>query len=244
MEALYDQIGKGYRAYRKPDSRIGAAILNEIGDGETILNVGAGVGSYEPLSKRVIALEPSRIMLRQRSSTSAPAVQGVAEALPFSPSSFDVATAFLTLHHWTDWREGLTEMRRVARRRVVILTWQGFGNYWLLDYFPQMREADEPLFPSMEEMRSVLGPFRLVTVPIPGDCTDGFMCAYWKRPRAYLDPGVRRAISTFARINDVEEGLARLQRDLDEGAWQEKYGSLLEQFELDLGYRLMVVDAP
>jgi SAM-dependent methyltransferase len=238
---LYDQIGKCYSHHRRPDPRIKAAIARELRDARSILNVGAGAGSYEPVDCSLVALEPSRVMISQRPSGSHAAIQGQAESLPFGNRVFDASTALLTIHHWSDVRRGLGEAQRVARDRLVILTWLGYvEGFWLLDYLPEIGEVDKRLFPSLATLENWLGPLRVIPVPIPHDCSDGFLCAYWQRPHAYLDEEVRSAISTFSRIGDTGEGLQRLAGDLASGRWHRRHRHLLDRAELDLGYRLLV----
>src|SRR4051812_16312930 len=159
-QILYDRIGVGYAGYRRPDSRIAARIGAALGNARSVVNVGAGTGSYEPVDRTVIAVEPSGEMVRQRAATAATAVRGAAERLPLRDRSVDAALAVLTLHHWTDWRRGLAEMRRVARGRVVILTWDPeHAGFWLIqDYFPEIPAADREIFPTFAEMERVLGP--------------------------------------------------------------------------------------
>ncbi|HET7461493.1 MAG TPA: class I SAM-dependent methyltransferase [Longimicrobium sp.] len=241
---MYDTIGRGYAARRRPDPRVAARIHAALGDASTIVNVGAGTGSYEPAGRRVAAVEPSEVMVRQRPPGAAPAVRATAQALPFRGRSFDAALASLTLHHWPDWRRGVAEMRRVARRRVVILTWDPDDpGFWLTtDYFPTIVPTDRAAFASIGELADALGGARVVPVPIPADCTDGFLGAYWRRPAAYLDPGVRAAISAFARIADAEPALARLAAELADGTWERRHGRHLPAGELDLGYRLVVAE--
>jgi SAM-dependent methyltransferase len=212
-----------------------------LGQAATVVNLGAGVGSYEPADRKLTAVEPSGLMISQRAGNGPPVVQARAERLPFKNDSFDAAMAILSLHHWSDIETGLLEARRVAKHRVVLLTWIGFiEHFWLLDYLPQIREIDEPLFPSIENLAQILGPLRVVRVPIPHDCTDGFLCAYWRRPHAYLDEGVRSAISTFSRVPDFEDGLLHLERDLQSGKWHERYSHLFQSESMDHGYRLVV----
>ena len=239
---LYDEIGAGYQTYRRPDPRIAAAIARALGDADTVLNVGAGAGSYEPQDRRVVAVETSLAMIRQRSAGSAPVVQASATDLPFRDASFAAALAVLTLHHWSDKPRGLAELARIARPRVVILTWDPAApGFWLTrDYFPDLIAIDRPTFPSLEEIRSFLGRIEVEALPIPHDCTDGFLGAYWRRPRAYLDAGVRGAISTFTRLTTLEPGLTHLRRDLDDGTWERRHGALLARRELDLGYRIVI----
>lgn len=240
---LYDSIGKQYQNYRQPDPRIATIISGVLSDAHRIVNIGAGVGSYEPCGREVVAVEPSEVMIAQRSRQRASIVQARAEALPFRDDSFDCALAILTIQHWADIEKGLQESRRVAKQRMILLTWVGFStHFWLLDYLPQIKMIDEPLFPSIEQLSSWLGPLRTIPVPIPHDCTDGFLCAYWRRPEAYLNEGVRSAISTFSRVLDIQEGLARLKADLASGLWQERYGDLFEREEVDFGYRVVVAE--
>ena len=242
MAHLYDTIGIGYRALRRPDPRIAAAIISALGSAGSVVNVGAGAGSYEPVDRRVVAVELSREMIRQRPADAAPVVQASATALPFGAAAFDAALAVLTVHHWPDRAQGLAELRRVAGDRVVILTWEpDAAGFWLTeDYFPELVAIDRTIFPLREELERGLGPVELRPVPIPHDCVDGFLGAYWRRPHAYLDPAVRGAISTFSKIGDVEPGLERLRCDLDDGSWMRRHGALLARADLDLGYRLVV----
>ena len=246
MRELYDQIGVGYGTFRHPDPRIAAAVVRALDRAATVVNVGAGAGSYEPSDRRVVAVEPSLTMIRQRRAGSAPVVQGSAAELPFRDAAFTAALAILTVHHWRDRARGLDELARVARDRAVVVTWDpATSGFWLVDdYFPEIVEIDRRIFPSLEELARALGRVEVRPLPIPHDCVDGFLGAYWRRPRAYLDAGVRRAISTFAKIRALEPGLARLGRELDDGTWERRYGNLLGRSELDLGYRLVISTAP
>lgn len=185
---IYDSIGHGYCELRQADPRIEAAIALALGHAKSVVNVGAGAGSYEPRDRKVVA-----------------------------------------------------ELRRVARQKVVILTWDPSApGFWLTDYFPEILEIDRRIFPTMDSLAKVLGPLVVTEVPIPSDCTDGFLGAYWRRPDAYLLAQVRSAISTFTMIGDLSSGLARLSEDLSSGAWEERNGALRQLEALDLGYRLVV----
>jgi SAM-dependent methyltransferase len=239
---LYDQIGVNYRSYRRPDHRIAAAIVDALGPARTVLNVGAGAGSYEPTDRRVLAVEPSPEMIRQRPPGAAPVVQASATALPFADGSFDATLAVLTVHHWPDRARGLAELRRVARDRAVIVTWEAdVAPFWLVDeYFPELLTIDRSIFEPIDALRRMLGPIEVRPVAVPHDCVDGFLGAYWRRPEAYLDPAVRGAMSTFTKIGDVEPGVERLRRDLADGTWRRRHGELLGRESLDLGYRLIV----
>lgn len=243
--ALYDDIGIGYGAYRRPDPRIAARIAQALGAARSVVNVGAGAGSYEPADRAVAAVEPSAEMVSQRAASAAPAVRASAEHLPFRDRAFDAAMAVLTIHHWPDWRAGISEMRRVARGPIVILTYDpDHSGFWLVrEYFPEIQALDRKTMPRLAEIKEVLGPVEAHPVPVPADCTDGFLGAYWRRPEAYLDAGARRAISVFARIGDLQPGLTRLRADLADGTWVRRHGALLAQPELDIGYRLVVASA-
>ena len=244
----YDTIGRGYSAYRRSDPRIAAAVLDALGDARTVVNVGAGTGSYEPSDRPVIPVEPSTAMALQRDPTRPPAVLGVAESLPLADGTADAAMAMLTMHHWADVDRGLAELERVARRRIVLLTIDTDvqAEMWLLrDYFPGIAERDGRTFPPIAHVvDQLVGPTRVVKVPVPADCTDGFGVAYWNRPEAVLDPGARAATSGFALLDKAQEadGLARLANDLDTGAWDRRYGRLRTLPALDVGLRLLVAE--
>jgi SAM-dependent methyltransferase len=239
---LYDVIGDGYSLQRRPDPRLAAAIGIALDDAESVLNVGAGTGSYEPGDRRVVAVEPAWSMIRQRAAGAAPVVQASAVDLPFRDGAFAATLAILTIHHWPDRPRGLAELARVARRRVVALTWDpAASGFWLVDdYFPEVVAIDRPMFPSLADLERAWGPLDVRPVPVPHDCVDGFLGAYWRRPAAYLDAAVRSGISTFSQLRDVESGLGRLRRDLADGTWTYRHGHLLHRTELDLGYRLVV----
>jgi len=225
--ALYDSIGRNYAQFRRPDRRIASAIDAVLGDAISVVNIGAGAGSYEPLSRTVLAVEPSELMILQRPTGAAPCLRGSAEALPLETASVDAAMAVLTIHHWTDLERGFGEMARVARKRAVLLTWAAH---------------DRKIFPSAAALITMLermiGPVQMVPVPIPHDCTDGLLCAYWRRPESYLNGEIRSAMSSFARI-DAEAGLARLRADVSSGRWAERNRHLLALDTLDLGYRIV-----
>ena len=241
MAALYDTIGVDYRRFRRPDARIARAIDRELGPARTVVNVGAGAGSYEPPQRRVIAVEPSIVMLRQRARDAAPAVQASAMALPFRDAAFEASMAVLTLHHWPDWRAGIKELRRVASGRVVIVSWDpSHAGFWLTDYIPELLAADRRIFPPLAQIGQELGSMTVSELPIPHDCSDGVLGAYWRRPAAYLNDGVRAAISTFSKVGDVSAALQRLRQDLDTGDWHRRYGAVADLSELDLGYRILV----
>ena len=207
--------------------------------------MGAGAGSYEPADLEVVAVEPSETMIAQRPEGAAPVVRAFAEELPFEDGSFDAAMGVLTDHHWSDHARGLAEMRRVARR-VVLFTWDPatVHDMWIVrDYLT----SDPDLIPNdyrFAHTLARLGDARAEPVPIPHDCRDGFFHAYWRRPAAYLDPRIRAGISVFAQLDDaaVEEGIARLRRDLESGEWHRRNADLLELEEVDAGYRLIVSD--
>jgi hypothetical protein len=227
----YDEIGHGYAEVRRPDPRIQARIMHALGAASSILNVGSGPGSYEPVDRRVIALEPSGVMLAQRPRGAAAAVQAVAERLPFPDAAFDR-------------RAGYAELCRVSPLRVV-LTFdpQVHNQHWFLrEYVPSVALFDEQHAPTIDEIADGINASYVETVPIPYDCTDGFTAAYWRRPHAYLDPEVRRGHSGIAQADPtvVERGLERLREDLETGRWYEAHPDILELAELDVGIRIVV----
>ncbi|MFI9465281.1 methyltransferase domain-containing protein [Streptomyces xiamenensis] len=245
--AVYDTLGPAYADNRRPDPRIAARLHAALGAAATVVNVGAGSGSYEP-ARTVLAVEPSRVMIDQRPPGSAPAVRAIAERLPLRDNAADAVLAVLTLHHWSDVAAGVAELRRVARRRIVILTWdhevfrERFWLFW--EYLPQAAAFDDGRALAMAALVTLLGGARQEAVPLPHDCTDGFAAAYWRRPHAYLDPGVRSAISSLAQLAPatLAPGLARLAEDLATGRWQRRHADLLARQTLDVGYRLLVAD--
>ena len=245
---LYQGIGSTYSAARRPDPRIQRLIVAALSDSQRVVNVGAGTGSYEPSDRSVIAVEPSLTMIAQRRPGAAPAIKGVAEALPFVDQTFEAGLAVLTLHHWNDLAGGLSELRRVARRQVILLfettvSWQ----FWLINYFPEWRSLPtEVRAPGIEDVRKHLEVQSVVPVPVPADCIDGFAGAYWCRPEAYLEPSVRAGISGLAQLAPevTVRGLQKLRQDLESGEWNARYGYLREYTELDLGYRLLIAQSP
>jgi SAM-dependent methyltransferase len=241
---VYDRIGVTYAATRRADPRIAAAIVDALGDARSVLNVGAGTGAYEPVDREVLAVEPSATMIAQRPPTAAPAVQATAEKLPLADDSFDAALAVNTVHHWNDLQAGLRELRRVARKRVVIfLNAHGETRLWLLDYMPALRTPGR-MAEIVATIERVLGPITAVPVPLPRDCVDGLFSAYWARPELYLDEDIRRNISNFALAPEeyVAAGLERLRADLESGEWDRRYGELRSLPELDLGHRVLVAE--
>jgi SAM-dependent methyltransferase len=241
----YDRIGLTYTATRRPDPRIEAAVWATLGDASSVANVGAGAGSYEPRDRSVIAIEPSQTMIEKRPVGAAPAIRGSAEALPLDSDSVDAAMAVFTIHHWQNLRQGLAELRRVARRRIVILTWdKSFtGSFWLTrDYVPELEEWTVSQLPSIDDLETELGSLERRSLPVPRDCRDGFLRAFWGRPEAYLEQHVRENISQFNLVDvvAVERGVDRLARDLSSGRWDRRNGHLRKLDSLDLGYVLLV----
>jgi SAM-dependent methyltransferase len=245
-EPVYDSIGRTYASTRRPDPRVQQAIWAAIGDARSVVNVGAGTGSYEPPAT-VLAIEPSAAMIAQRPAGGAPAVQATADRIPLADGACDVAMAVLTIHHWPDPERGLPEMRRVARR-LVVLTWDPdwADRFWLVrDYLPESIPFDQARMPSIAGTCAWMGGADVSVVPVPHDCEDGFLCAYWRRPEAYLDPVVRAGISNLAQLGaPVDRAVAALQADLETGAWRRRNRELLDLDEADFGYRLLVTTRP
>jgi hypothetical protein len=240
---LYDRIGGTYTATRRTEPRIAAQVWATLGDAETVLNVGAGTGSYEPPDREVTAVEPSAVMRAQRRVGAAPCVAATAESLPFDDQSFDAAMAFATVHHWDNRIAGLREMQRVARRVVVFTcdtTERNWRNrFWLTrDYLPEVAASGVGL---ATELATAIGA-RLEPVLIPWDCVDGFFEAYWRRPEAYLAENVRRGISLWDRVGpDAEQRAVRtLRDDLASGQWAGRNRDLLDLPAAELGLRLLI----
>jgi len=242
-EATYDVIGRRYAQYRQPDPRIASQIEAALGNAELVLNVGAGTGSYEVSDRRVVAVEPSPVMLAQRSPDGAPAVRAVAGALPFADDSFDAATAILTVHHWPDAASGLAELCRVADG-IVIFTFDAeiHARHWLFEeYLPETITLDTWRTPPVESVAEAVAADRVEVVPVPADCVDGFNWAYWRRPESYLDPGVRSCISGLAQLPDalVASRMEQLAADLADGSWQSRHAALTQLDSVDGGLRLV-----
>ncbi|MEU6251562.1 class I SAM-dependent methyltransferase [Streptomyces sp. NPDC047043] len=240
--ATYDVIGVGYRRVRQPDPRLAAMIHEALAGARTVVNVGAGAGSYEPADAEVIAVDPSQVMLDQHPGHRK--TLAGAEELPFGDDSFEAAMAVLTVHHWPDLHRGLSELRRVSRRQVVF-TWdpQHLPELWLIEeYLPEIRQLDHARFTSVSEVAEALDAHTVLPFPIPHDFTDGFQVAHWRRPELYLDPVIRQASSSFAALppSVVEPAIARLRADLASGVWQRRHADLLGRDSMDYGYRLLV----
>lgn len=245
----YDEHGHGYAAHRRPDPRIASRIHAALGDARTVANVGAGSGSYEPDDRHVLAFEPSHVMRAQRPPGLPPAISARAESLPLDDDSVDAAMAILTVHHWADQAAGLSQLRRIARGPVAVLTIdvRMLPRYWLLaDYVPEVISIDSRCFPAVDFVAESLGgTVSIEPVPIPSDCSDGFVEAYWARPEAFLDDGIRAAQATWKSLPSGVESRAigNLAADLASGAWDERHGHLRRQPSYDAGL-VMVVSRP
>ena len=243
----YDEIGTGYARRRHVDPRLAVPLHAALGDARRVLNVGAGTGSYEPTDRQVVALEPSSVMIRQRPAGLAPVIQGQAESMPFGTKSFDAVMAVLTVHHWSDRQAGFAELQRVAERSAVLTFDPEVHNrMWLMDYLPEIRDLPSTSGLTIEEVVHGVGGGKVTALPVAHDCCDGMTVAFWRRPEAYLDPEVRLGSSVLRELDlsPLERGLARLDRDLRNGAWARQYGHLLELDEFDCGLRLVVGQGP
>jgi SAM-dependent methyltransferase len=249
QDALYDRIGQTYTVTRREDRRLAQAIWKALGDARTVINVGAGAGAYEPPDREVVAVEPSAVMIAQRPPGVAPVIQAHAEELPFADNSFDAAMAVLADHHWGHRERGLQELRRVARRRVVLFNANPAEAdlFWLTrEYLPGFLALIPQRYPKARSwehgLQEALGAVGLFGVPIPHDCEDAFYGAFWRQPAAYLDPTVRAGISVFARLaeEEVDGAVRALRRDLASGAWEQRHRQLLDLNELHLGYYVVV----
>ncbi len=246
-EALYDSIGVGYAPLRRPDGRLARALREAIGAATSIVNVGAGAGSYEPPDCAVVALEPSATMIRQRPAAAGPAVRGVAEALPLADDCVDAALAVFTIHHWADVTSGLNELTRVARRRVVLLTMDPrlLEQHWVVaEYAPEIRQTHVASFPSIAWLLGALPGARAVEWEVPADCSDLFMAALWARPEAYLDPAIRSATSAWHQLPApiARRAVERLGADLEAGRWDARHANLRRTSTLDVGVRIVIAE--
>jgi SAM-dependent methyltransferase len=242
----YDRLGRGYSRVRQPDPQIAAQIDAALGEARTVLNIGAGTGSYEPAGRTVTAVEPSVEMIGQRPPGSAPVVQASAEDLPFADQSFDASLAVLTVHHWADLGAGLAEMRRVSRKRIVIVTFdpEALTELWInRDYFPETLTLKRRSEATSGGLTELLAGATVEPIPVPRDCTDLFFAALWARPEKLFDEDVVKPMWVWQSISEEarQSGRERLRADLESGAWEERYGHLRALPWLDVGLRLVSV---
>lgn len=241
----YDKQKVKYTANRQTDPAIAQIIINALGNAKTVLNVGAGTGSYEPTDRIVTAVEPSEIMRNQRSPEKVRAIAAYADNLPFEDNSFDASMAILTIHHWPDIKKGLLELKRVTKNTVVIMTFdpETVGRFWLADYCPEMVKVDNARFPEIDLITNTLGgKSTVVPVPIPKNCIDGFNEAFYARLEAFLEESVRRSQSfwDFLPREAEEKAIRLLKADLDSGKWDKLYGSLRDQDEFHGALRIVI----
>jgi len=241
MTALYNRIGINYSASRGTDPRIADRLYAELKGASRIVNIGAGSGSYEPDGVELVAVEPSAQMIAQRVVGAYPAELAAAESLPFPDGSFSHAMTVLSMHHWSDRAKAFNEINRVATDKFVAISWDPTASpFWLTrDYFPEFHAEDLNKFPPLAEFHAHFDDVAISVLPIPDDCQDGFLAAFWKRPAAYLNPEVRQGISSFSKSTTLDAGLEKLAADLESGVWEERNASILESDEFDAGYRLI-----
>lgn len=245
----YDTIGRGYTATRREDPDLRGLIHQALGDATSVANVGAGTGSYEPADRRVVPIEPSTVMVDQRPPDRAPAIRATAGALPLADDAVDAAMAVLTVHHWDrDLAPGVSELRRVARGPVLVVTYDPTmsGDMWLTrDYLPELAELDRAIFPTIDELVGLLGGAVTVeAVPTSRDTPDWTLGSFWAHPERVLDPAARQATSGFARMTSevVERVVKDVAADLASGDWDRRHGHLRDLDELDVGMRLVVAN--
>ena len=243
----YDDIGATYSRTRRTDPRIAACVHAAVGSARTILNVGAGAGSYEPTDRFVIAIEPSATMRSQRPPHLIPAINAVAEDLPLDDQSVDAAMAMLTVHQWRDLERGLDELCRVTRGPIVVLTFDGdaLDHFWLAEYASELIEAERSRYPAINAIKGSLGTAATVqAIPIPIDCVDGFTEAYYARPDVFLDPKVRQSQSGWSFVDDDTQQriIEALHDDIESGKWDQKYGKYRKQPQFEGSLRLIVSD--
>jgi SAM-dependent methyltransferase len=242
----YDQLGQKYSGYRQTDPRIADFVNKALGDAKTVLNVGAGAGSYEPADKYVVAVEPSVVMRSQRmKNNKVPAINAKADNLPFDDNSFDASMAMVTVHHWPDIDQGLKELRRVTKNQVIIMTFdpEQLDNFWNTDYFPELIEVERARYPTIDFIKKSLGGnCEVIPIPVPLDCSDGFQEAFYGRPEAFLEKEVRLAQSAWGFLKDglEDELVKRLSTDLESGAWDKKYGHYRTEPTFTCALRLII----
>lgn len=242
----YDKLGQKYSGYRRTDSRIAAYVHEALSNAKTILNVGAGTGSYEPADRYVVAVEPSVVMRAQRiTNGKIPAIIGTADALPFDDNSFDASMAMVTVHHWPDMKKGLKELRRVTKNQVLIMTFdpEALDNFWNVHYFPELIEVEKARYPTIEFITNTLGGnCDIKSIPIPLDCIDGFQEAFYGRPEAFLEKEVRLSQSAWGFLPEgLEDKLVKaLADDLHSGEWDKKYGHFRMQPTFTCALRLII----
>lgn len=245
-EYSYDKQKVKYTANRQTDPVIASLIHSALGDAKTVINIGAGTGSYEPADRILTAVEPSDIMRAQRGPQKVPAIAAFAEDLPFEDNSFDASMALLTIHHWPDLNKGLLEMKRVTKNTMVIMTFDpdDVHRFWLADYCPEMVDIDRARSPKIKYITDTLGSsFKIIKIPVPIDCIDGFNEAFYARPEAFLDESIRRSQSfwDFLPREKEMEAVKKLKEDLDSGNWDKKYGHLKNQKEFIGALRLIII---
>ena len=242
----YDKLGQKYSGYRQTDPSIAKYVFDALADAATVLNVGAGAGSYEPTDKYVVAIEPSIVMRSQRiQNGKMPAINAKADNLPFDDNAFDASMAMITVHHWPDMDKGLKELRRVTKGQVVIMTFDPdeLDNFWNVHYFPELIEVEKARYPTIDFIKNALGGnCEVVEIPIPLDCMDGFQEAFYGRPEAFLEKEVRLSQSAWGFLEKgIEEKLVQsLQDDLNSGEWDRKYGHFRTQSTFTCALRLVI----
>jgi SAM-dependent methyltransferase len=241
VATLYDAIGINYSVTRCTDPKIAKQLYAEFQGATRIVNIGAGTGSYEPDNVELVAVEPSSEMISQRKPGSHRVEKASAEKLPFDDGSFSHAITVNSMHHWKDRALAFSEINRVATERFVAITWDPSSEpFWLTrDYFPEIYEMDKRIFPDMKEFDGYFDQVKVRPLQIPSDCQDGLLAAFWKRPEAYLSSKVRQSISPFAKIENLSEGLRKLEDDLATGAWAKNNHAILSQSSLDVGYKII-----
>ena len=233
-DANYGIVGNCYARFRQPDPQIAKLIDDALADARTVLNVGAGAGSYEPTSRVVTAVEPSSSMRSQRPALLSQAIDAVAENLPFPANSFDASMSTFSVHQWKDLAAGLREMRRVTKGPVVIMTCEPaeLDCFWLHAYCPEVIDVAAGRYPQPATIAQALGRrSEIKPVPIPLNCADGFNEAYYGRPEMLLDPDARLACSAWSFVEDaaVQRFERTLRDDLQSGRWDQRHGRLRSQ---------------
>lgn len=257
---IYDKIGTNYNKTRKADLRIASLIEKNLflkREGATLLDVGAGTGNYSHFFSakgyHVTAVEPSGIMMAQAAENqNIKWIKGSAEEISLPTSSFDGIFSVLASHHFHHLEKAISEMNRILKPKhfAVIFTADPSTvskQSWLFDYFKIVFEKAISTYLPINDFKLMIERVtktnvKMIDYPLPDNLTDNFFASGWKNPSLYLDETFRSSISPLASLETgiLNQILERLEKDLKNGIWQKKYGSILEEDFFDGGYRFLV----
>lgn len=251
MKAKYDTIGQQYNQTRKADPYLAERLFQHLQPkkGGIYLDIGCGTGNYTNTLQRrgfdFIGIDPSEIMLEKARSINAEIDwrKGVAEQTGLAATTVDGIIGSLTIHHWTDLASSFRELYRILKPggNIVLFTSTPaqMKGYWLNHYFPQMLKDSIDQMPTLESVTQAMNNagFRIVKTEsylIQIDLKDQFLYCGKQQPELYLDPDVRKGISSFSALankTEVEIGLTKLKADIDSG----EINTIIQSFENDMG---------